>query len=318
MPAIVFDLIVLVGVLYMGWLGSAHGLFVTAVTLLEVYGAVSLAILLYEPLASLLSTVAEEQLAFFLPDSFSFESWSVFLSFAILLWGTVALLWIFVHPKITPRDIPGYPPVDMGGGFILAAFAGALTIGGALVTWSMCPLLGFLRVPAQQMFFDVGKMTLRTGGRFLGDFHEGRSVPIFGEPASRESVGAARLASETAYDADANGTIDEAEGFFDTDGNGVFTKDLYYLDLDGDRRRRVGMAEKYTVGRWDSALMSSNRDRPSRTPPGAAPAGKPPVAPTPPTPPPPTESGSKPPPAPAAKPTEPPKPATPKDPEDDF
>jgi hypothetical protein len=282
MPAIVFDLIVVVGVLYLGWLGSAHGLFATAVTLLEVYGATALAILLYEPLAGLLTGFAEEQLAFFLPDGFPFEAWAVFLSFAVLLWGTVAVLWIFVHPKITPPDIPGYPAVDMGGGFLLAAFAGALTIGGALVTWSMCPLLGFLRVPAQHMFFDVGKMTLRAGGRFLGDRHEGRSLPILGEPPSRESVGAARLASEVAYDVDAAGTIEDSDPFFDADGNGVYTKDLYYLDVDGDRRRRIGMAEKYTVARWDSSLTSNERERPTRQPPAAAkpapvkPAAKPP------------------------------------------
>jgi hypothetical protein len=276
MPAIVFDVVVLMVVLYLGWLGSAHGAFVAAVTLLEVYAALSLAILLYEPLAGLLTRVADEQFGYLLPDSFSLESWAIFLSFAVLLWGTLTLLWIFVHPKITPADVPGYPPADMGGGFLLAACAGGLTIGGALVTWSMCPLLGSLRVPARHMFFDVGTLALRSGGRFLGDVHEGRALPVYGEPPSRESVGAARLASEAAYDADVNGTIDDHEGFFDADGNGVFSENLYYLDIDGNRVRRVGMAEKYTAGRWDSSLTSKNRERPSRgQPPAAGPAASP-------------------------------------------
>lgn len=326
MPAIIFDLVVLVVVLYLGWLGSAHGAFVAAVTLLEVLAALSLTILLYEPLAGFLAGFVDEQFGYILPDGFSVEAWAVFLSFAMLLWGTVALLWIFVHPKITPAGIPGYPPADMGGGFLLAACAGALTIGGALVTWSMCPVLGFLRVPAQHMFFDVGTLAIRTGGIFLGDFHEGRSLPVYGEPPSRESVGAARLASELAYDADANGTIDEQDGFFDADGNGVFTENLYYLDIDENRLRRVGMAEKYAAGRWDSSLVSKNRERPSRAPAPvpAAPGGpKPPApapAPAPPSPVPvqrpdePDEFGDAPPPA--VAPTS--EPATTDRPDDDF
>jgi len=172
------------------------------------------------------------------------------------------------------------------------------------------------------MFFDLGTLALRTGGRFLGDVHEGRSLPVYGEPPSRESVEAARLASEVGYDANADGTINDREGFFDADGNGVFTENLYYLDIDGDRVRRVGMAEKYAAGRWDSSLTGKSRERPPRKqPPAAGPAASPggPKPPAPPASPPPQpdepdEFGTDP--QPAAAPKEEPSKTSP--PEDDF
>jgi hypothetical protein len=128
------------------------------------------------------------------------------------------------------------------------------------------------------MFIDVGKTALRTAGVFAGEKHEGRSLVLYGEPASRGSVGSARLASETWYDTDANSTIDDHDPYFDSDGNGSFTKDLYYDDVDTNRLRRVGLLEKYTVSRWDGQVIVSNRERPKKEPPKAKPPLPPPAA----------------------------------------
>jgi len=209
------------------------------------------------------------------------------------MWGTMLALWLVVHPKIVAtKEIKTIEAIDMAGGAVAAGFAGALFIGAAMVTWSMCPLLSFLRIPAQHMFLDVGKTALRTAGGFAGERHDGRSLVLYGEPPSRESVGSARLAGETWYDTDANNTQDDHDPFYDADGNGTFTKDLYYEDVDGNRLRRVGLIEKYTVGRWDSQVLVANRDRPVKGPPktAAKPAAPPP-------PPPPGQPGEPPPPA---------------------
>jgi hypothetical protein len=151
----------------------------------------------------------------------------------------------------------------------------------------MCPLLSFLRIPAQHMFLDVGKTALRTAGVFAGERHEGRSLVLYGEPPSRESVGSARLTNESWFDTDANNTPDDHDPYFDADGNGTFTKDLYYEDVDGNRMRRVGLLEKYTVGRWDSQILVANRERPVKglaktaakpAPPPPPPVGQPAAA----------------------------------------
>jgi len=262
MPAIVFDLGVLIGILYLAWLGSAFGVYSSAVTALELFVSLSLAILLHEPIAGFLAPILQDNLALFLPETVSIQAWSVFLTFALLMWGTMLALWLFVHPKIISTEIKSIEAIDMAGGAVAAGFAGALFIGAALVTWSMCPLLSFLRIPAQDMFLDVGKTALRSAGVFAGERHEGRSLVLYGEPPSRESVGSARLAGETWYDTDANNTPDDHDPYFDADGNGTFTKDLYYEDVDGNRLRRVGLLEKYTVGRWDAQVLVANRDRP--------------------------------------------------------
>ncbi len=227
------------------------------------------------------------------------QSWTIFFVFALLMWGTMLTLWLVVHPKIVAaKEIKTIEAIDMAGGAVAAGFAGALFIGAAMVTWSMCPLLSFLRIPAQHMFLDVGKTALRTAGGFSGERHEGRSLVLYGEPPSRESVGAARLASETWYDTDANNVLDDHDPFFDADANGAFTKDFYYEDVDGNRLRRVGLIEKYTVGRWDSQVLVANRDRPVKGPPktAAKPAAAPPPQPAAAEPPPPpaTQAAKKP------------------------
>lgn len=293
MPSIIFDLGVLIGILYLAWLGSAHGIYASAVTALELFVSLSLAVLLYEPISAFLAPILQDNLGVFLPDTVSMQSWTIFFVFALLMWGTMLALWLVVHPKIVAtKEIKTIEAIDMAGGAVAAGFAGALFIGAAMVTWSMCPLLSFLRIPAQHMFLDVGKTALRTAGGFAGERHEGRSLVLYGEPPSRESVGSARLAGETWYDTDANNTQDDHDPFYDADGNGTFTKDLYYEDVDGNRLRRVGLIEKYTVGRWDSQVLVANRDRPVKGP--AKTAAKP-AAPQPP--PPPGQPGEPPPPA---------------------
>ena len=277
MPAILFDLIVLVGLLYLAWLGSALGLYVTTVTALELFVSLVPALLLYEPLACFLTPFLVDNLEVFLPESVSLQAWAVFLSFATLMWGSFLFLWLTVHPKVTPKEIATLPPIDQGGGAVMGWFGGMLLLGAVMITWSMLPF-GVFRIPAQHMFLDVGKTALRTAGVFAGEKHEGRSVVLYGEPPRRESAGSARLASETWYDTDGNTTPDDFDPYFDADGNGAFTKDLYYEDLDSDRQRRVGLLEKYTVGRWDNLVMVGNRDRPTKVPPKAKPPTPPPAA----------------------------------------
>ena len=60
MPAIVFDLIVLVGLLYLAWLGSAAGLYITTVAALELFVSLVPALLLYEPLAMFLKCLIQK------------------------------------------------------------------------------------------------------------------------------------------------------------------------------------------------------------------------------------------------------------------
>jgi len=277
MPAIVFDVIVLVGLLYLAWLASAMGIYLTAVTSLEVFVSLATAILLHEPLAGFLTPILVDNLAVLLPESIPIPAWTLFLSFAVLMWGTFLFLWVVVHPKVTPGEMTTLPPIDQAGGAVVGWFGGMLFIGALMVTWSMLPL-GFLRIPAQHMFLDVGKTALRTAGGFAGERHEGRSLVLYGEPASRESVGAARLASETWYDTDGNTTADDHDPFYDADGNGTLTKDLYYEDVDANRLRRVGLLEKYTVGRWDNMVLTGNRERSAKQPPKPKPPAPPPAA----------------------------------------
>ena len=276
MPAIVFDLIVLVGLLYLAWLGSAAGLYTTTVAALELFVSLVPALLLYEPLAIFLTPLLVDNLGVFLPEWVSLSAWAVFLSFATLMWGTFLFLWLTVHPKVTPKEIATLPPIDQGGGAVMGWYGGMLLLGAVMITWSMLPF-GFLRIPAQHMFLDVGKTALRAAGVFAGEKHEGRSIVLYGEPPCRESAGSARLASETWYDTDGNAKPDDVDPYYDSDGNGTFTKDLYYEDLNSDRLRRVGLLEKYTVGRWDSLVIVGNRERPEKGPPKAKPPTPPPA-----------------------------------------
>lgn len=263
MPAILFDFLVLVGLIYLAALGSTVGMYAAAIAALEMFIALAVAVLFHEPIAAFITPFVDDNLAFMLPDWLPLHAWILFLVFATLLWGTAAVLWFRVHPRLTGPAVENMSRLDQAGGAIVGWFGGMLTIGAALITLSMLPI-GLLQLPTRHMMLDVGSTALRAAGAFAGEHHEGRSVVLYGEPPSRESVGAARLANEAWLDVDGNRQRDDTDPYFDSDGNGTFTKELYYLDVDGDRQRRVGLLEKYAVGRWDLAVSVGSRERTER------------------------------------------------------
>lgn len=294
MSAILFDLIVLAALVYLAVLGSTVGTYKAAAAALEIYVAFALAVLLHEPIAGFLTPHLVDHLSIFLPEGLSLPSWTLFLTFAGLFWGTFLALWINVHPSIAAGGKPAaeLPQADRFGGAVAGWFAGMVLVGGLMVTVSMLPI-GFLRFPSRNMLLDVGRTALRGVGAFTRELHDGRSVVLYGEPPSRESVSEARLASESWHDSSADGKPDESDAYFDVDGNGSFTKDLYYLDLDSDRRRRVGLLEKYVVGRWDLQLATGDRERVEKSQLAAKPPVKGPPKPAavqPPPPPPPQQT----------------------------
>jgi len=257
MPAIAYDGVVLLGLLYLMWLASDKGIVATSIAAAEVFVSLSLAVVLYEPIAGFVFTYLDENLAFFLPESISLEKWSIFLVFSLLMWGTLAALWVLVHPKLLPSEEEeveaGMPILDKAGAALIGLYAGNLLLGAALITWSMCPLLW--TIPTKDMFLDVGRTALKSTGRFLGEWHGGRSIPLHGEPVASRSDREALLSSEAFNDLNFDGKGGFDEPFYDADGDAAFTGDLYYLDVDGDRRRRVGVIEKYAVGLWDMPMV---------------------------------------------------------------
>jgi len=83
---------------------------------------------------------------------------------------------------------------------------------------------------------------LRAMGQFVHERHEGRSLPLWGEPPSRSAVASAKLASEPWFDVDDDGACTAADRYRDVDGNGTFSKDLYFTDVDRDGMRRPATA----------------------------------------------------------------------------
>jgi hypothetical protein len=124
------------------------------------------------------------------------------------------------------------------------------------------PFLAGLKPSGDRGLVDMGKMTLRAAGQFAPEVHEGRSLPVWGEPPSRSSDQTARLTSEPWFDADGDRNYTDVDRFRDVDANGTFSKDLYFKDVDGDGMRRIGLVDKYIVGRWDAELISDDRPRP--------------------------------------------------------
>lgn len=260
MPAIVYDLFVLVGLLYLATLGSTVGTHVAVLASLELFVSLTLAVLLHEPITSFLIPFVDDNLGFMLPEWLPVHAWIQFIAFAALLWGMAFVLWTCVHPRITPVSNESMSQIDRAGGALVGWFGGMVLIGAAMISLSMLPI-GLLQFPSRHMMLDVGSTALRAAGTFVGEKHEGRSVVLHGEPTSRESVSSAKLASEAWFDADGNGQTDEGDPYCDSDGNGKFTKDLYYLDIDADGARRVGLLEKYLVNRWDLAIRVGSSER---------------------------------------------------------
>lgn len=295
-----FDLLVVAAILgcaYWGWL---VGLEAASIAALELLACLSVAVMLHEPLAGCLHWVFTLVVGDWIGGG-----WSILLAFALLAWGLFALVRMQLHRRADAgEDVVAEidPLTDRLSGAVAGGLGGAVLAGGALVTLSMIPFLAGFKPSGDRMLLDVGKLVLRAAGQFAGDTHEGRALPLWGEPPSRISVPTAGLTSEPWFDADEDGAFSDADRFRDVDGNGTFTKDLYFTDVDADGMRRVGLIDKYVVGRWDGSLRSDDRPRPAPAKPAPAPA-KPAPAPAKPAP-----ALAKPAPAPA-KPTPPPQPA---------
>ena len=262
----VFDVMVLAALLYTAVLGSSFGTSMAACVAIEIYIAFSLAVLLHEPIAGFLTPLLAN-LSAFLPDWVPLPAWTLFFTFAALFWGTLIALWTHVHPLVVgTQPAAKLHLADRIGGALAGWLAGTLLVGGMLVTVSMLPV-GFLKLPSRHMKLDVGQTALRGAGAFTGERHDGRSVVLYGEPPSEMDASQSQLASEWGHDSAGDGEVDDGDPYFDADNNGVFTEALYYLDLDSDGRRRVGLLEKYVVGRWDPMVASGDREVAETPPP---------------------------------------------------
>jgi hypothetical protein len=247
---------VVLGFAYRGWLA---GVLTASVAALELVACLAVAVTLHESLAGFL----HEGVSLLLGDGVS-STWSILLAFAVPAWGLFAAIrWVFHRRPETDDDEPEIDPLgDRVAGAVAGAVGGAMVVGGVLITASMVPWLSGLTPSGDRLLLDVGKTALRVASEFAIDRQDGRLLPLDGEPPSRQSDLAARLTSEPWFDVDDDGKYTEADRFRDVDGNGTFTKDLYFIDVDGDGVRRVGLVDKYVVGRWDGGLISDDRPRP--------------------------------------------------------
>lgn len=307
-----FDLVVIAAILGFAWWGGVVGLRAAAIATLEVFCCLLVAIVFHETLAGYL----QAGLVMAFGDSVS-QSWTILATFAGLAWAGFAGVRAWLHASEDDDDEEGEidPLLDRIGGCAAGGVGGAAFVGGVLVTLSMVPILAGLKPSGGRMLVDVGMLVLRMADSFVGERHEGRSLVIWGEPASRSSDLAAQLASEPWFDADEDGICGETDRYRDVDGNGTFTQDLYYNDLDRDGMRRIGLADKYQVGCWSGDLLSLDRTRPDTAKPAAV-TGKPaakPGAPKPKVPAKPTRPG-----APNKPPPTAPEPAPGPQPGDDF
>ena len=263
MPSFVIDLVIVIVVGYLGWLGSDRGIFEMAALGLQLTAAIVFAVLLLEPTAGLLTWAFETGLGAFLPQDFPFQAWGVFLAFLVLLWATFLMLWVNLHPRLVGGGEMKTPHViEKAGGALLGGLSGVLLLGCGLVTLSMLPFLQGIKVNPDTLLFDVGRSALRTAGDFCPEWYEGRSLILEGEPPTRTVSATDRLSSEPWQDIDDNGTFNDGDRYRDVNNDGKFTDELFYVDLDGNSSRRIGLIEKYVVGRWDFYLKVSDRDRP--------------------------------------------------------
>lgn len=272
-----FDLLVVAAILGFAYWGWLVGLQAAGVAALELTACLAVAVVLHEPLAGILHAVAVT-----LAGDAAPQSWSILLAFAALAWGSFAGLRYQFHRGDEDDDGAEIDPLsDRLAGGLAGGLGGAIFAGGVLVTLSMVPFLAGLKPSGDRLLLDAGKWVLRMAGQFTVERHQGRSLPLDGEPPSRMTVLAARLTSEPWFDADDDGNYSDADRFRDVDGNGTFTKDLYFDDVDGDGLRRVGLVDKYVAGRWDGLLLSQDRPRPvvKQPAPAAGPAAGSPAKP---------------------------------------
>lgn len=285
-----YDLLVIAAVVWFGWLGSQAGLAAAGTAALELLACVVVGTVLHETVSDLLDNGVR------FATGMQIYSWIALLTQGLLVWGTFAAVRWWLHRGEELGDQAGdgqIPPLaDRLGGAAAGALGGLVLAGAGLVTLSMLPILSGLKPAPQRMYLDAGRLVLRAAGAFAGGYHEGRSLPLEGEPPARPSSMSARLTSEPWFDANEDGKCDDLDRYRDVDGSSTFTKDLYFTDADADGMRRLGMIDKYVAGRWDSALMSEDRPRPAlqqttgpqgkqpSSPAGAGkPGGKPPAKP---------------------------------------
>jgi hypothetical protein len=282
-----YDLLVIAIVLFCGALGSQKGFRATTVAFLELLCCFVPAVLLHEWLADWL--IAGTKVAFepFLPQRFDLQPLAILIAFALPFWGALTAVQVLAHKGGDDEEdmVRMNPLIDGVSGAVVGGCAGAVFAGTVLVTISMLPIATWLKPAADRMFFDVGRLALRTAAHLVPEHHGGRSLVLDGEPPSRKSVPLARLTTEPWVDVDLDGRATDADRYRDVDGGGTYTPDLYFEDVDNDTMRRIGLADKYAAGRWDALLQSDVRDREDL---------KPPVAPAPPPPPPPPAASAGP------------------------
>jgi hypothetical protein len=270
------DLLIVAAVFGLAFWGWRAGGAIATTAGLELLACLAVAVVFHETLAGLLHSITVTAFG----DTVS-SGWSVLLAFAILAWGSFAILRTQCHRRPADDDddeTDEDPLLDRLVGAVAGAVGGIVLVGGVLVTLSMVPFLAGLKPSGDRLVLDAGKFVLRAMGQFVHERHEGWPLPLWGEPPSRSAVASARLTSEPWFDADDDGSCTDADRHRDVDGNGTFSKDLYYTDVDGDGMRRIGMIDKYVAARWDAGLMSDDRPRPDAPKPAQPPGPAPPPA----------------------------------------
>lgn len=261
-----YDLAVICAVGFAAWQGSQAGTLAGGLVGMEMIVSVTIGLLFHELLAGFLVDGLRLGLEPFLSPDFPYQGMAVPLVFAALTWGIFAALRFRLHKgAVAALDDDGSPKpsiVERVAGGLVGGCSGVVIVGAVLVMLSMTPLPAGLRLDPQRMFFDAGGLVLRMAGEFEPDRHEGVSLVVHGEPASRSSDPSAKLVSEPRVAGPDEENPGEGVRFSDVDGNGSFTEDLYFLDLDGDGVRRVGLRDKYVVGVWSGALDAHARERP--------------------------------------------------------
>lgn len=252
----IFDILVVAAAIGFGYWGWLVGSLPATIAALEVLACLACAVVLHEWLAGVVHGV----FGLLFGDAVS-PGWAVLVAFAGLAWGTFALLRTQLHRQTDDEDDDVDPLIDRLLGAVAGVAGGIVFAGGVLVTLSMVPFLEGLKPSGDRLLLDAGKLALATCSQFVTEKHEGRVLPIWGEPPSRVSVASARLASDPWFDVDDDGACTEQDRYRDVDGNGTFSKDLYYEDVDQDGLRRIGLVDKYVVGRWDGGLKSDDRPR---------------------------------------------------------
>jgi len=190
-------------------------------------------------------------------------------SFITLSAVAVACLQRAAAALIADNDCRMPRAADIVGGGLLGACAGSIIAGTVLVAWSMLPMPWPLHVAPVGMRLDAGAVVLRAFGRCLAEGRQPRDTLLQGEPLTWKHPDHARLrrddnaaagdeeppemvlASETFIDENGNGLHDTEERYIDADGNGAFSPRLPFFDTNGNRRRDIGLIERYRLGRWD-------------------------------------------------------------------